>query len=162
MKSKAILAIPAALAILLAGCSPTASGPATPSKPTCPSGTQLMGEGPPEGSELWCAKTVNGEKVKEGPIMLYRPDGSLMMMGSYHDGKQDGEWTMWHDNGQKASVDHYKDGVQDGQHIGWYDNGKISAMGQYKDGKRDGKWKRWDPDGYKNWEEHCRSQPRQP
>ena len=70
-----------------------------------------------------------------------------MMRGQYHDGKQDGEWTLWYDNGQKASIDHYKDGVQDGEHTGWYTNGKISAMGQYKDGKRDGVWKRWDRAG---------------
>ena len=59
--------------------------------------------------------------------MLYRDDGSKMIEGEYHDGKQSGEWTMWYDNGQKKSVDHYKDGVQDGEHVGWYTNGKIAA-----------------------------------
>ena len=121
--------------------------------PPCPPGTKLMGEGPPEGSETWCAKTVDGKEVKEGPFAIYRPDGSIMMSGYYHDGKQSGEWTLWHDNGQKASIDHYKDGVQDGEHTGWYDNGKIAAVGQYKSGKREGVWKRWDPQGFKNWEE---------
>ncbi|HUA35120.1 MAG TPA: toxin-antitoxin system YwqK family antitoxin [Candidatus Binataceae bacterium] len=152
MKPKAILTILALFAMLLAGCN--GGGSAAPARPTCAEGTKLMGEGPPDGSELYCAKTINGQEVKDGPFLLYRPDGSLMMLGSYHDGKQDGEWTLWHDNGQKASIDHYKDGVQDGEHIGWYDNGKISAKGQYKDGKREGTWKRWDPDGYRNWEEH--------
>jgi hypothetical protein len=151
MKPKAILLILTALAFL-AGCN-SGTGGAAPAKPSCPAGTKMMGEGPPEGSELWCVKTVDGKDVKEGPIVLYRPDGSLMMVGGYHDGKQDGEWTMWHDNGQKASIDHYKDGVQDGPHTSWYDNGKLSTIGQYKDGKRDGRWKRWDANGYKNWEE---------
>ncbi len=122
-------------------------------RPPCPHGTQAMGQPPPDGDETWCQKIVGGEPVKEGPFVLYRPDGSKMMQGSYRDGKQDGEWTMWYDNGQRASVDHYKNGVQDGQHIGWYTNGKISAMGQYVNGKRDGKWKRWDPNGFRNWEE---------
>jgi antitoxin component YwqK of YwqJK toxin-antitoxin module len=121
--------------------------------PPCPPGTKLMGEGPPEGSETWCAKIVNGKEVKEGPFTIYRPDESLMISGNYHDGKQNGEWTMWYDNGQKESIDHYKDGVQDGEHIGWYTNGKIAATGQYKNGKREGVWKRWDPQGFKNWEE---------
>ncbi len=142
MKSKAIVWILAGLAF--AACK---------TAPVCPPGTKAMGEGPPNGSETWCAKTVNGNEVKEGPFAIYRPDGSLMLQGNYHDGKQDGAWTMWHDNGQKAAVDHYKDGVQQGEHVGWYTNGKIAAIGNYKDGKRDGVWKRWDANGFKNWEE---------
>ena len=121
--------------------------------PPCPPGTKQMGEGPPNGSETACVKTVNGHDVKEGPYILYRDDGSKMIQGEYHDGMQSGEWTMWYDNGQMASIDHYKDGVQDGEHTGWYTNGKIAAIGMYKDGKRDGVWKRWDPNGFKNWEE---------
>jgi antitoxin component YwqK of YwqJK toxin-antitoxin module len=134
--------------VLLAACK--GAGPAAFS---CPPGTQAMGELPPGGQERWCQKMVNGEAVKEGPFEIYRGEGTLMMKGEYHDGKQSGEWTMWYDNGQKASIDHYKDGVQDGAHIGWYSNGKISAMGQYKDGKREGVWKRWDAQGFRNWEE---------
>ena len=136
--------------ILFAACKGGGGGPAPFS---CPPGTQAMGEAPPNGQERWCQKMVNGEPVKEGPFEIYRAEGTLMMKGEYHDGKQTGEWTMWYDSGQKASIDHYKDGVQDGQHIGWYTNGKISAMGQYKDGKREGIWKRWDAQGFRNWEE---------
>jgi len=141
-KLKVMLLI--ATALLFAACK---------SEPPCPPGTKLMGEPPPDGSEVFCAKMVDGKPVKEGRFTLYSPEGSKMMEGVYHDGKQDGEWTLWYDNGQKASIDHYKNGIQDGAHTGWYTNGKISAMGQFKDGKRDGKWKRWDPNGFKNWEE---------
>src|SRR5215469_11077627 len=123
---------------------------AGPAPFTCPPGTKAMGAPPPEGQERWCQKMVKGEPVKEGPFEIYRAEGTLMMKGEYHDGKQTGEWTMWYDNGQKASIDHYKDGVQDGEHIGWYNNGKISAMGQYKDGKREGEWKRWHAEGHTN------------
>jgi antitoxin component YwqK of YwqJK toxin-antitoxin module len=138
---------------ILIGLCVAACNSGAPSTPSCPPGTQAMGEPPPNGQEMWCQKTVNGQPVKEGPFVLYRPDGSLMMRGEYRDGKQNGEWTMWYDNGQKASIDHYKDGVQDGEHIGWYTNGKISAIGQYRNGKREGVWKRWDPQGFRNWEE---------
>ncbi len=127
--------------------------PACKTAPSCPPGTKQMGEAPPDGSETWCAKTVNGQEVKEGPFTLYRPDGSKMIEGEYHEGKQSGEWTLWYDDGQKQSIDHYKNGVQDGEHVGWYTNGKISATGLYKDGKREGVWKRWDPNGFRNWEE---------
>jgi hypothetical protein len=121
--------------------------------PSCPSGSHLVGDPPPNGSETACVKTVNGQDVKDGPYVVYHDDGSKMMQGEYQDGKQNGEWTMWYDNGQKKSVDHYKDGVQDGEHTGWYTDGKIAAIGMYKDGKQDGVWKRWDPQGFKNWEE---------
>src|SRR5208337_3850709 len=114
--------------------------------PPCPPGSRPMGEAPPNGSETWCAKTVNGNDVKEGPFVIYRDDGSKMIQGEYHDGKQSGEWTQWFDNGQKASIDHYQDGVQEGEHVGWY-----------KNGKREGVWKRWDPQGFKNWEETYRA-----
>ena len=132
------------LAVALAACKVAAP---------CPSGTRLMGEGPPNGSETWCAKTVNGQDVKEGPFVVYHDDGSKMIQGEYHDGKQNGVWTQWYDNGQMSSVDHYKDGVQEGEHTGWYTDGKIAAIGMYKNGKREGVWKRWDPQGFKNWEE---------
>jgi hypothetical protein len=141
---KARIAVLMLAAALLAACK---------TAPSCPPGTKPMGEAPPTGSETWCAKTVNGQEVKEGPFVLYRDDGSKMVQGEYHDGKQSGEWTLWYDNGQKQSIDHYKDGVQDGEHVGWYTNGKIAATGIYKDGKRHGVWKRWDPNGFRNWEE---------
>jgi uncharacterized protein len=131
----------------------TAALTACKAEAPCPPGTRLVGDPPPNGSETACMKTVNGQDVKEGPYSIYREDGSKMIQGEFHDGKQSGEWTMWYDNGQKASIDHYKDGVQDGEHTGWYTNGKIAAIGMYKDGKRDGVWKRWDPNGFKNWEE---------
>ena len=121
--------------------------------PTCPAGSRLVGDPPPNGTETACVKTVNGQDVKDGPYTVYHDDGSKMMQGDYLDGKQNGEWTMWYDNGQKKSVDHYKDGVQDGEHTGWYTDGKIAAIGMFKDGKQDGVWKRWDPQGFKNWEE---------
>src|SRR5215470_1155966 len=78
--------------------------------PTCPAGTKQVGQGPPDDSEIACVKTVNGQDVKDGPYVLFRDDGSKMLQGDYHDGKQSGEWTMWYDNGQMKSVDHYKDG----------------------------------------------------
>ena len=144
MKPKVLLLILAAA--VFAACKGAAA-------PKCPPGSKLMGEAPPEGSEVWCAKTVDGKEVKEGPIVIYRDNGAEMLRGEYHDGKQSGEWTQWYDDGTKASIDHYQDGLQNGEHIGWYTNGKISAKGQFKNGKREGVWKRWDQQGFRNWEE---------
>lgn len=130
--------------VIIAGCK---------SQPVCPPGTTQMGEGPPDGSELWCQKMVEGKVVKEGPFTLFFPSGSTMLEGMYKDGKQDGDWTTWYDNGQRSAVDHYEDGVQQGKHLGWYPSGTKSAEGQYLHGLKSGKWKRWDESGLRNWEE---------
>jgi hypothetical protein len=121
--------------------------------PSCPPGATLMGEPPPDGQEIWCQKTGGGAPVKEGLFRLYYPNGSTMIEGQYHDGKQIGEWKTWFQNGQQSAIDHYTGGVQDGPHSAWYDNGQPAAQGNYVNGKREGIWKRWDPNGFRNWEE---------
>ena len=130
--------------ILLAGCHHA---------PACPPGTTLMGEPPPAGQEIWCQKMVDGRPVKEGPFTLYFPNGSKMIEGQYHDGKQAGEWTTWYQNGQRSAIDQFHDGLQNGLHLSWYDNGQPAAQGIYVKGKREGTWKRWDPNGFRNWNE---------
>src|SRR5579863_9153610 len=94
----------------IAGCQTSSEIP-KPVNLTCPSGSTLKGELPPAGDEQACWKTVNGEEVKDGPMVIYRPGGLKMMEGSYKDGKQDGEWRMYYESGAKKSIDHYQDGV---------------------------------------------------
>ena len=106
--------------LLLAGCH---------HGPSCPPGTTLMGQPPPDGQEIWCQKMVDGQPVKEGPFTLYFPNGSKMIEGQYHDGKQAGEWTTWYQNGQRSAIDQFHDGLQDGLHLSWYDNGQPAAQG---------------------------------
>jgi antitoxin component YwqK of YwqJK toxin-antitoxin module len=147
-----LYAISIALAAVIGGCQSSSETP-KPVNLACPSGSKLVGDLPPDGDEQACWKTVNGEAVKDGPMVIYHPNGLKMMEGNYKDGKQDGEWAMYYESGAKKSIDHYKDGVQEGDHVSWYENGQIDAKGQYKDGQQDGVWKRWDIDGVKNWEE---------
>ena len=130
--------------LLLAGCH---------HGPSCPPGTTLMGQPPPDGQEIWCQKTVGGRPVKEGPFTLYFPNGSKMIEGNYRDGKQVGEWTTWYQNGQRSAIDQFQEGLQDGLHLSWYDNGQPAAQGTYVKGKREGTWKRWDSNGFRNWNE---------
>jgi hypothetical protein len=118
--------------------------------PSCPPGAVLMGAPPPRGEELWCQKTVDGKPVKSGAFILYGESGGRVLEGSYQDGKQDGEWTMWYANGQRASIDHYRDGMHDGPHISWYANGNKAIEGEFHNGKRQGAWTRWDPSGLKS------------
>jgi antitoxin component YwqK of YwqJK toxin-antitoxin module len=145
-------AIAIALVAIVSGCKSSSETP-KPVNLSCPSGSKLVGDLPPDGEEQACWKTVNGEQIKEGPIVIFGPGGLKMMEGNYTNGKQDGEWRMYYESGAKKSVDHYKDGVQTGDHVSWYEDGQIDAKGQYKDGQQDGVWKRWAPDGVKNWEE---------
>jgi len=145
-------AVVIALVAVTSGCKSNDETP-KPVNLICPSGSKLVGDLPPEGEEQACWKTVNGEQVKDGPMIIYRPNGLKMMEGNYKDGKQDGEWRLYYESGAKKSIDHYQDGVQQGDHISWYEDGQIDAMGKYKDGQQDGVWKRWAPDGVKNWEE---------
>src|SRR5690348_8159695 len=128
------LCLAAALTSIGSGCTRKETAPAI----SCPSGTKLMGQAPPNGDEQWCEKTVNGQPVKDGTFVLYRTETGLKMIeGHYRDGQQDGEWTMWYESGQKKSLDHYVNGVQQGEHLGWYENGQLSAKGQYKNGEPD-------------------------
>lgn len=118
--------------------------------PSCPPGHTLMGAVPPKGQEVWCQKLVDGKPVKDGIFILYGAGGAKMLQGNYHDGRQEGEWTMWYENGRRASLDHYRNGVQNGLHTSWYANGTTSIEGEYHDGKREGVWTSWDPTGLTN------------
>ena len=153
MKSRTAIIFLSTLVLAIAGCQSSTSDTPKPVKITCPAGSALKGDPPPDGDEQACWKTENGEDVKDGPMVIYRPGGLLMMQGNYKDGKQDGEGTMYYESGARKSIDNYKDGVQDGDHVSWYENGQIDAKGQYKSGQPDGVWKRWGTDGIRNWEE---------
>ncbi|MGH7933607.1 MAG: toxin-antitoxin system YwqK family antitoxin [Candidatus Binataceae bacterium] len=114
---------------------------------SCPPGAKLMGARPPKGEELWCQKIVDGKPVKDGLFIVYGDGSDPMIKGQYHDGRQDGQWTIFYENGRRQSLDHYKDGMQDGAHISWYANGAKAIEGNYKNGKREGVWTQWDPTG---------------
>lgn len=143
------MAVPVLLGLAPAGCKLTDANKVAAVPKSCPEGAELKGSPPPEGTEIWCEKEVGGVPVKDGVFVVYNLNGSRMIEGNYHDGKQSGEWTMWYNNGQRASVDHYTDGVQNGMHISWYSNGSKAIEGEYRDGKREGVWHKWDPNGFR-------------
>ena len=91
-----------------AGCQHSSNEPPKPVSISCPAGSKLVGDLPPDGDEQACWKTVDGEEIKDGPMVIYRPGGLKMMEGTYKDGKQDGEWTLYYESGAKKSIDHYK------------------------------------------------------
>jgi antitoxin component YwqK of YwqJK toxin-antitoxin module len=102
---------------------------------------------PPKGSEVWCQKNIAGRPVKNGPFIVYAPGGGKMIEGTYRNGAQDDQWTLWYENGTRASIDHYINGLQSGLHTSWYANGQKALEGEYQHGKREGVWTQWDPSG---------------
>lgn len=114
---------------------------------SCPRGATLMGAPPPKGEEVWCQKIVDGKPVKDGLFIVYGDGNNPMIEGQYHDGRQDGQWTIFYESGRHQSIDHYTDGVRNGMHISWYANGAKAIEGDYKNDKREGVWTRWDPTG---------------
>ena len=152
--TKSILgAIVIALVAVTSGCKSSDETP-KPINLVCPSGSKLVGDLPPDGEEQACWKTVNGEQVKDGPMVIYRPSGLKMMEGNYKDGKQDGEWRMYYESGAKKSIDHYQ---------GWRPDRRSHLVVRGRPDRRDGDNTRMGsrtacgsdgrPDGVKNWEE---------
>jgi hypothetical protein len=135
--------------IVCASLSAFAACHSAPVPPSCPPGHTRLGDVPPDGAEVWCQTTIDGKSVKDGIFIAYNPDGSKMLEGTYHNGEQEGEWTIWYENGQRASIDHYTNGTQNGLHTSWYANGTMALTGVYRDGKREGVWTSWDPSGLK-------------
>jgi hypothetical protein len=112
---------------------PTTTGAATPatSAPspalsTCPPGTEPMGQPPPKGREVFCArKGADGAVIKQGPYKSFTLGGRPELEGEYADGQMAGHWIIYHPNGSKES-----EGAMTG-------------------GKKTGVWTFYDPNGKK-------------
>jgi hypothetical protein len=133
-----------------------------------------MGSGPPKGNESWCAKA---DGTKHGKYTSwYKGTAIKESEGNYRDGKQEGQWTFWHNNGKISSSGEFKDGMHQGKWIIYYINGQKAAEseynrdllhgaysqyfkngqkwteGQYKDGQKSGHWIFYCEDGTKKQE----------
>ena len=53
---------------------------------------------------------------------VWRANGKSV--GTYKDGKEEGVWTLWHENGQKKAESTWKNGKKEGVSTTWYDNGQ--------------------------------------
>ena len=73
---------------------------------------------------------------------LYQVEG----IGSYKDGKPEGEWKWYHENGKLETIASFKDGKAEGEWKWYHENGKLETIGSFKGGKAEGEWKSY----YKN------------
>ena len=67
-------------------------------------------------------------------------------------GKEDGIYSLWHENGQKKEEGPYKGETRIGEWTWWYENGTKWQEGSYLEGERDGIWKTWKRNG-KRWKD---------
>ncbi|QEY23309.1 toxin-antitoxin system YwqK family antitoxin [Neisseria animalis] len=82
-----------------------------------------------------------------GKLTLWHFNGQKKMVGSYRNGKPDGEWTNWYPNGKKSAVMPYANGLSEGTGSRYYRNGNKESEIQFKKDKANGYWKQWYPDG---------------
>ena len=106
-----------------------------------------------KGEELYAP---NEQAAYTGWAKLIYPNGQIMILGQFKDGKLNGLSTGWYENGQKRQEESYKDRKLMSA-VGWKPNGEKCPMTNVKDGN--GLWVWYKEDGtesfrktYKNGE----------
>jgi antitoxin component YwqK of YwqJK toxin-antitoxin module len=97
--------------------------------------------------ERQIAKYSDNHFVADGFYHEYYPNGQKFVDGQYKSGRQDGEWTYWHENGTLNRKVTYKDGQPDGSWEVHRADGSLAASRGFKQGKRDGTWTIYDDTG---------------
>jgi antitoxin component YwqK of YwqJK toxin-antitoxin module len=107
----------------------------------CPMGAQEMGDGPPDGNLIYCARIIPGktQPIRHGPFTAWYRTGELKKRGGYLNGKLDGRQIEYYANGTvKEDMTYVKGGVLDGEHTSFFENGGLELREHYKNGKLDG------------------------
>lgn len=86
-------------------------------------------------------------RLTNGTLTLWHFNGQKKMVGTYRNGKPDGEWTNWYPNGKKSAVMPYVNGLSEGTGSRYYRNGNKESEIQFKHNKANGFWKQWYADG---------------
>ena len=105
---------------------------------------QKYPDGSPQLERFFKGDEKNKELVKE---ILYWPNKTKKIEGSYKDSLRDGVWTAWFENGKKWSEGSYIKGVEDGNKSVWYESGQLFYAGKFTMGKKVGIWKIYDEKG---------------
>ncbi|ASK28537.1 toxin-antitoxin system YwqK family antitoxin [Neisseria chenwenguii] len=85
--------------------------------------------------------------LENGTLTLWHFNGRKKMVGSYRNGKLNGEWINWYPNGRKSAVMPYVNGSSEGTGSRYYRNGNKESEIQFKNNKANGLWKQWYADG---------------
>ncbi len=112
-----------------------------------PQVTKVVEQKYPDGSPQ-LERFFKGEEKKElVKEILYWPNKTKKIEGSYKDSLRDGLWTAWFENGKKWSEGTYIKGVEDGDKNVWYESGQLFYSGKFKLGNKIGIWKIYDEKG---------------
>jgi antitoxin component YwqK of YwqJK toxin-antitoxin module len=93
------------------------------------------------------ARYSDNRFVADGFYREFFPNGQKFAEGQYKNGKQQGEWTYWHENGQVCRKVNYQDGQPNGSWDVMNAEGVVIAKRSFKNGKRDGTWVVYDKTG---------------
>jgi uncharacterized protein len=74
-------------------------------------------------------------------------DGTVIVKGSYQNGRKSGEWTHFYDNRKLKEEGRYINGVKDGLWTYWFSDGDGYMQGHYVNGKRNGEWRHRENNG---------------
>lgn len=85
--------------------------------------------------------------MKEGPVTILWPDGSVRVAGQYIADRPEGWWQSFHANGHQRSISHYADGMKEGLRIYWDSLGQPMRSERFVKGIPDGPFFRFFPDG---------------
>lgn len=88
---------------------------------------------------------VNGKK--EGKMIDYYPDGTLLGERWFTDDKQIGRTNVYYKSGRLKEVQYYENGLKQGGDTLWYEDGKIEFATTFLNGKKNGVLRKWSPDG---------------
>lgn len=121
----------------------------------CPVGSELLGQPPPLGKEVYCARVFNGTRpVRHGPYVSYFRTGQKKLSGNYHHGKKDGLFTQYYASGEEKEKAHYRDGVLEGERIKYFPNRQLAEKEFYKAGKLHGRKETYDFEGKPKYDGH--------
>lgn len=91
------------------------------------------------GCTITCSlkRTPTGTVI-HGPFQVVGTNGTLILKGTYKEGKWDGEVFEFHGNGSLRSRGRYQDGKEDGTFLECDDSGRIVHTVAYSLGKKQG------------------------
>ena len=126
----------------------------------CPSGTEVIGSGPPTGKREFCAKKKKKKKkkkvrkgqreldyVKHGPWRSFWPNGKIESTRIYKNDKEHGDFRTFSLQGHKIIEGKYEKGVKVGVWRKYSKAGVISKETEYVGGLKHGFIKLYDDMG---------------
>lgn len=110
----------------------------------CPPGTLGAGEGPPNGTQVWCELPSLTDPVKQGPSIGWHENGRKQAEGSWLAGERHGDWRYWHPNGRPEAQGTYAHGLREGLWTRYHPDGSRAAEGSFVGDQEHGAWTFWD------------------